>query len=226
MLCSETTSVNRNNAEGACAILRCKRWSCEICQPFNRSRVIHDARRGHPRTFLTLTCNPHRYETPDEAARDMRRALVMLRRSIETKYELKNMPFLVVFEKTKRGWPHMHILCRAPWINQEWLSNRWEELTGAKIVDIRRIKDNAKAYYYVTKYIGKQLSAFKGCKRWWRSHNYNIDEKEERPKVTFGARWEVVERRWCDYIADLKHFGYELRNERPGYAEFIKPAPW
>lgn len=220
MLCSEQTSVNRNNHEGVCSVLRCKKWDCDLCRPYNRHRVIKKALQGNPTSFLTLTCNPGHYETPDEAARDLKRAWIVLRRRAEVAFGIKKIPFIVIFERTKHGWPHMHMLIRARWISQKWLSDNMRDLIDAPIVDIRRIQDNGRAAKYVAKYLGKEPHAFKGCKRWWRSHNYKVEEDDVMPKIDFGSRWEVVDCNYDTYLQRLAMFGAEITEERPGYCHF------
>lgn len=63
----------------------------------------------------------------------------------------------------------------------------WEEITGSYMVDIRKIDSRGKAALYVSKYIGKDLAAFPGCKRWWRSHGYSAGANDDyQPDRTFG----------------------------------------
>lgn len=224
MLCAEAVLVNDNAVEGAVSILRCKKWDCPICQPYNRQRVIRKARDGKPNVFITLTCNPHRYDTPDQAAADMKRALVLLRRRIDRKYGVKKLPFMCVFERTKHGWPHMHILARAPWIDQKWLSDQMKELIDAPIVDIRKIQDQGRAAKYVSKYVGKDPHVFEGCKRWWRSHNFDLGEWEPGPKIAFGLKWREVDKTFDQYIADITARGYEIIEERMGFAHYRSPC--
>ena len=180
-LCGEHSLVNANNVEGVISSLKCKRWSCDECAQANRHRVMHHARCGRPNMFLTLTCDPKRHADPDSAAREMKRGLVALRRRIERRWKVKNIPFIVVYEKTKKGWPHMHLLLRAPFMHWKVLRAMWEDITGAFEVDVRFIKKASQVLFYVTKYIGKDLHAFAGCKRWWRSHNYE-DLHEQPPE--------------------------------------------
>lgn len=225
MLCSEMTLVNDGGTEGAYSVMRCKRWSCSNCQPYNRMMVIRAGRRGNPNTFITLTCNPMNYDTPDEAAADMKRAWVLIRRHIKEKYGIINLPFLAVFERTKQGWPHMHILCRASWIDQAWLSDQLRGLTGAYIVDIRRITDQGKAAWYVSKYVGKDPFAFLGCKRWWRSHNYEMEPEEKRPFVMFGDYYSTTSEPFDHLVAKLKREGAIIEEETPNYIRFSR-YPW
>lgn len=204
MLCSEAISVNQNSSEGQACLLKCRRWSCEKCLPDLRREVIQKAIAGHPRAMLTLTCNPANYSTPDEAARDMKRALVLLRRHLRARFGIEKLPFICVFERHKSGWPHMHLLIRGPFIPWKWLSLTWKRLIGAFQVDIRKIRGARDAASYVAKYIGKEPFAFEGCKRWWRSHNFDESEGERERRPKFGFDW----RRECGTIED---FAEELR---------------
>lgn len=185
-LCGEATLVNTNGHIGEISALRCKRWSCETCQPFNRQKVMQAAKEGNPNIFLTLTCDSKRYDTPEEAARDMKRGLVLLRRQIARRFNVKNVPFIVVFERTKKGWPHMHLLMRGSYMHWKKLRGMWQSIVGAAQIDIRFIKRKEHVLHYVTKYIGKDLAAFKGCKRWWRSHNYSEADADDEPLHLFG----------------------------------------
>lgn len=220
MLCSEHSSVNENNHEGVVSLLRCKRWSCDLCQDWNRRRVVALARRGQPNCFITLTVNPARYATPDEAAHDLKRGLVLLKRRIAKRYPSKKFSAMCVFERTKAGWPHLHILARAPWIAQKWLSDQMADLIGAPIVDIRKIQDQGRAAKYVSKYVGKDPHVFAHCKRWWRSHDYDQDDGWKPIKVMYGTRWQTVEVSYDEYIARAIMFGAEVEEIRSGFAYF------
>lgn len=200
-LCTDRTTVNNGQVEGRIATLRCKRWACPECAPENRRRVICKARDGNPTVFLTLTWNANRRETPDEAARVMKRAWVNLRRRVARTWPGERCPFIVVFEKTKRGYPHMHILMRARFIPQSWISDQMKDLIDAPIVDVRSIKDRKMAFFYVTKYLGKDPSSFEGCKRWWRSHDYEV-EVDDYVAVLFGHSITVVNQSFHSVKAD------------------------
>lgn len=221
-LCTDRTLVNENGAEGTYSTLKCKRWSCPHCSVSNRKRVVQKARDGNPTTFMTLTWNANRPETPDEAARAMKRAWVLLRQRIDRHFRVKNIPFIVVFERTKRGYPHMHILLRAPFMDQEWLSDQMKDLIDAPVVDIRAIKDRKHAFWYITKYLGKDLAAFEGCKRWWRSHNYECETEDPYRPFLFGARFEVININYHTMRARLAAGGYDIVEERRGWCHFTR----
>lgn len=211
-LCTDLSVVNGNRQEGEISMLRCKRWQCEVCHPVNRQKVIGIARRGEPNTFMTLTCDPQHYDTPDEAARDMKRGLVLLRRAIERKWNVKNIPFLVVFERHKSGWPHMHLLMRASYMHWETLRGIWNDIVGAYQVDIRRIKKRSQIYYYVTKYVGKELAAFEGCKRWWRSQNYNVVAEDLWQPIIYGSGFVRIAMNFerVQQILEAQRFEWEI----------------
>lgn len=225
MICSNSLLVKPQGHVATLAGLRCKRWSCPECARLNRDRVMKLAAAGKPNLFMTLTCDPKRYASPSEAAQDMRRGLVALRRRIERRWKVKNIPFIVVFERHKSGWPHMHLLLRAPYMHWKVLRGMWDDIIGAYEVDVRQIKKKSSVLYYVTKYIGKQLEKFEGCKRYWRSQNYcgaRIKEPkhpdyEKRPYVTMGSvkaalihlgrnGWIVSRLRRDEYLIEPPHY--------------------
>jgi len=220
MLCSEALLVNQGPTEGHAAILRCRRWSCDLCNPYNHRRIKRAAREGQPTIFLTLTCNPAKHETPDEAARSLKRAWVNLRRAMERELGIKRPPFIAVFEATKKGWPHLHILMRCKAIKQSWISDTMGRLNGAPICDIRAIKNVRQVASYVAKYISKAPEAFAQCKRWWRSHDYEI-AKEERPDFRqYSPYVSEVRQRLSIYAGMKRAMGFEVEISANGYASW------
>lgn len=186
MLCSEAILINQDPSEGHATVLRCKRWSCDLCNPFNHRRIKRKAREGKPNVFLTLTVNPSRHSSPDQAATALKTAWVNLRRAMKREHGIDQPPFIAVFEQTKKGWPHLHILMRCRFISQGWYSRSMARLIGAPIVDVRFIQDGGRVAAYVAKYISKAPEAFAHCKRWWRSHDYAVDVDEPVPFRRFG----------------------------------------
>lgn len=219
LLCSEAVAVNRNMDQGVVSVLKCKRWSCEICQPMLRWKVMKAATRGRPTAMLTLTCQPDLFDTPDQAARRMVKALASLRKALAREKGIKKLPMIAVFEKHKSGWPHLHILLRTKFISQKWLSEKWESLTGAFIVGITKIPTIHGAAQYVAKYIGKDLASFAGCKRWWRSHDYEVDPEDVYAKVRYG---QFIELEYCKTFAEMLSF---YRNS-PNYYVVEEGKSW
>jgi len=60
--------------------------------------------------------------------------------------------------KTNEGKGVLHIVFRGEFILQTWLSKTWEELHGAKIVDIRQLQGDTRriAAYLATQYLSLQ----------------------------------------------------------------------
>jgi hypothetical protein len=172
MLCQEQSLYKSGDGWIRVITLYCRAWSCPICRPRRRAQLIHEARDGHPTTFLTLTASPQSGATPQERARNLSHAWRRLRRKIIADFKISKLAFLAVFEATKAGEPHLHILARMPYVPQRWLSDQMAHLTSSPIVDIRRVRSAGQAASYVAKYIGKSPHRFAGCKRYWRSKDW------------------------------------------------------
>lgn len=66
----------------------------------------------------------------------------------------------VKYDAGKRAWhPHLHIVSEGDFVNQWQLSAEWLRVTGdSPIVDVRLLKSDRDAAYYVAKYITKGTS--------------------------------------------------------------------
>lgn len=172
MLCTEMTLLEQVGNAYWATPLYCNRWSCDICAPRRSAALRRLARRGDPDSFLTLTIRAKPGDDPDDLAVKLAHAWRRARRALMRERRLKSLPFLAVFERTKRGFPHLHILMRAPFIPQRTISRLMDDLIGSPIVDIRRISTAREAAAYVSKYVGKDPHAFLGVKRYWRSQDW------------------------------------------------------
>jgi hypothetical protein len=135
-------------------------------------------------------------------------------------YELTALPFLAVFEQTKLGWPHLHIVCRVPWIDQRWLSAQMDKAIGAPIVDIRRIANLQELAGYVAKYIGKDPHHFEGTKRYWKSKDYDLRSPFEWPDKPTWQRRTIDIRAW---ITEQQLAGYHAWCKSPTEAFAVRP---
>jgi hypothetical protein len=90
-----------------------------------------------------------------------------------------SIEYLAVFEETKKGWPHLHVLARCEYLPQAWLSERADQYIKSPIVDIRAVRNATHAAAYVAKYISKGPGRFEGCKRYWRTRHYQLHSLEE-----------------------------------------------
>jgi hypothetical protein len=146
-----------------------------------------------PTTFLTLTVNPSTGTDPADRARALANAWRICVKRARRKFTKHPIEYLAVFEKTKKGEPHLHILLRAPIIPHAWLSNTMNELIQAPIVDIRRVHSGSLAASYVAKYVGKGPKAFGTLKRYWSTPAFDpmADAIRERKRANKG-QWIII----------------------------------
>jgi len=211
MLCSEWALVKHGSADLTILPLRCKCWSCDLCRPLRHARLVREAQAGKPDLFVTLTSVYKPGRCPHMAARALARAWRVVRREYVTKHGKGSLPFLCVFEATKNGWPHIHIVARCKWLEKRWLRKRMEKLIGAKVVDVRRVRRSKSVARYVAKYIGKETQRFEGVKRYWRSLDYllpppDTDEEDADPC----EYWTVSRFNWLTEAAYYQSIGYSL----------------
>ncbi|KKK77056.1 hypothetical protein LCGC14_2857450 [marine sediment metagenome] len=197
MLCSEWSLVKREPTHTTVVPLRCHCWTCPECHPIRTQRLIAEAKAGNPNIFITLTSRNPGYGYPHEAAQKLARAWRIIRAEFLREHGKHSLPFICVFEKTEDGWPHLHIIGRCKWIEQKWLSERMDDLTGSPIADVRRAWGASKVAYYITKYVAKDPHRFEGTKRYWRSQDYLTPDPDEdtAPRRRTGL-WEVER---CDW---------------------------
>lgn len=225
ILCTDMTLVNTDGAERYAEPLRCRSWRCEYCQPQRKARLIAQAASGHANTFLTLTSSPETAQTPDQAARVLVIAWRKVRREAMRKYGYKRLPFLAIFEATKRGLPHLHILARLKWIDQAWLSRRMAFHARAPIVDIRRVKSQRDLVTYLAKYVGKQPHQFSTCKRYWQTRDWELAPEDERPsRARRNGVWSVVRCGFSCYLSMARDEGCFVIEEGDGFV--IHPGSW
>ena len=224
MLCSELTLVNEIPGEARVMPLLCRCWTCDNCRPMRKARLVAECLEGTPNTFITLTANPKTGNSPEHRARLLVRAWREVRRQTIRKYGYKKLPFMAVFEATKNGEPHLHILARSKWIDQKWLSNTMHFLMDSPIVDIRRIKDPNKMANYVAKYVGKDPHHFKGTKRYWRSLDYLLTLPPEDARRPGYNVW-LVERHTIEQTVDMYKFWGFTHIERDGDMWILKKPP-
>ncbi len=201
MLCSEAVMVNQGNLAARAVTIHCRTWSCEICQPRRQRELVDLAKSGKPTAFITLTVNPATGRGPDDRARMLSWAWRQVIKKAKKRYGYKKIPYICVFEATKKGEPHLHILARVKWIDQSWLSQQMKSLIGAPIVDIRRITSLGMVASYIAKYIGKQPHRFAHSKRYWSSKDWRLVRYEPTPPEGYWAdTWEFrkVDLNWLE----------------------------
>lgn len=216
MFCSERT-VRSDTRDGITLVgLACRCWTCDYCYQ-QRLRELRDiAADGNPSTFITLTVHPDDYYSPDLAARALSHAWRMIRQAAARDGYADKIPFLAVFETTRRGWPHLHILARTPYLPQRWLSQRAHAYGVGRVCDIRRVWNRRHASRYIAKYVSKAPHRFSGVKRYWRSQDYSEHGLTTRAVADSSRRWECHDGDLNHHIAVLQFDGYHVieRTER------------
>ncbi len=134
-------------------VLPCRRWSCRVCSAAKIQRLAGTVRLAKPNRLLTLTVDPSLYVTPAEAWGKTRRKVPILIRGLRKRFG--EVEYLRVTEVTKKGWPHFHLLVRSAFLPQPVVKSEWRSLTGAKIVDLRKVNRSFSAYTYLVKYLSK-----------------------------------------------------------------------
>ena len=214
MLCSEASLVNHGRFALRAVSLKCRAWTCEMCQPMRQRQLVELAKSGKPTTFVTLTSNPKTGTSPASRARALAKAWPMIVKRACKKYGYKAIPYFCVFEATKRGEPHLHILARVKWLDQKWLSQQMRELTGAPIVDIREVKSSKQIAHYISKYIGKEPHRFATCKRYWRTQSWVVEERaEDPPDDMWAIGWYIVKRPLLELQRRWTALGYDVALE-------------
>ncbi len=228
MFCSEWALVKVTFKSAHVLPLKCKCWTCDECRPGRTRRVVEEAKSGNPTFFITLTHRRRPGLTPSEAAEELVVAWRKIRRSYEKKHGKGSVAFMAVFEATKKGWPHIHIVARCKSFKEMWLRKKMRKLLNSPVVCVRRIHGKSKIAAYVTKYIGKNPHRFKGTKRYWRSLDYLLppadepyDEWDDIPY------WHVEQRFWLFVAQDLHDAGYTVKapwDQAPTYLK--EPSQW
>ncbi|MBW8018007.1 MAG: hypothetical protein FVQ82_17700 [Planctomycetes bacterium] len=205
MLCTQVSLVQQHEFHTVIVPLYCNTWSCDICAPRRRRRLVREAAEGAPNRLITLTVRAGDVAGQVSRARDLVRAWRTLRALYLRRHGKGSLEFLAVFERTRRGEPHLHILCRSGYVNQRWLSAQMARLIGAPIVDVRAIHGSRHAARYVGKYVAKGLGVFAGCKRYWRSLGYLEPSllEERRSADEYEPPWRMVLTPWRDLALNL-----------------------
>jgi len=225
MFCSEFALVKYSEPTRLVIPLKCRCWTCDDCRPARKARLEAEARAGAPTLFITLTSRRREGWCPDRAARLLVTAWRTVRAEYLKKHGKDSLHFLAVFEAYDSGWPHLHIVARAKWVDQRWLSRRMGALIGSPIVDVREVGNLSKRAAYITKYIGKNPHRFAGVKRYWRSLKYltPADDQEPADPSCFPL-WEIKRMNWRYVCFEYARMGWQVDYTREG-AAVSRPPP-
>lgn len=226
------TIVKVKGREMTAIKMTCRSWNCSSCVHDRKRQLIAEVRQGNPQRLLTLTVNPHWFDSPEERAAKLVYAWRMIRRRFFKRHPNATCEFLAVFEKTKLGEPHLHIVQRGAFMSQKWLSIQLEELIGAKIVDIRFVRSAKAVANYVSKYIGKEPHQFGTLKRYWRSLKFLPMSKAAARKLrNAGCAFYIMDVHWKPYFRACmrSHEVSGIQGLKRGFTAFLEydgPPPW
>jgi len=185
----------------------CKTWHCSVCGPRKTRQLCDAVAKARPNRFVTLTTAGHGTRTPREVWNEARRQISELAKTFRRTHG--EFEYCRVLEPHKSGYPHFHLIVRSPYIEKEELSRRWAHLSGAFIVDIRRINPARNVARYVAKYLTKCPKNLITERRVTQTRNF-FEPPEEREPNGY-------------HLAELRRFGTDL----PGTAYWEFPnAEW
>lgn len=221
----EGSSISRVTARGyVVRPLRCRSWGCVDCAPKRQQALRALALDGKPDTFLTLTVNIDRFGSKEEAHDSLKHRLIEFVKMARKKWRKLRVEYLCVIEETKKGWPHAHVLMRAPYIPQKAISDYFAEHMASPIVDIRKVHNQKKAASYVTKYVSKKPARFGDGKRYVRSQRWESDESRAWRKENQGRNmWQIWKEAPFIVVERLETLGHKFFPE-PGGAYVSPPA--
>lgn len=214
MYCGLATTIIDDGPGIKAFPFKCNCWHCESCFYRRLWSLKELAKAGKPSKFITLTASVKDYDTPSEAAQALVHGWRMLLQRMKRDGIVKEIEYLAVFEETQQGWPHLHILARAPYIPQEYISRYMDKYADSPIVDIRKVYTQRHAAWYVAKYVSKGPGRFEGTKRYFRSKNYVIDQDYlNRKKTTPHSLAVTVEASLCSVMSRLCHSGWSVTHD-------------
>lgn len=176
--CCKSSIVGQNLDRTECVIIPvpCKSWDCPHCGPRKRSAWIRRLTAGKPTRQMTLTCPVGKFLSAALAAQAMKVAWSKTVAKIRKLYG--SFEYALVWELTKKGVPHMHILFRGSYVSQKWLSGYWDKLGIGPIVYIQSLKSVAlhatHACKYLAKATGQSAAALAPLRVVQISNNYDL----------------------------------------------------
>lgn len=226
MLCGNTSSVKHTDT-GRCALPRyCGAWTCPACMPGRLTRLSEELAGGAPLLFLTLTWAVRPGFTPEDAARRQRQAWAKYVASYNREHGPRALQYMAVCEATKNGWPHLHILCRVPWIKAKELSAFMERETGSPMLKLLLLKSVRNVAKYLAKYMAKGPRQFGTLKRYWRTLGYLLPAFfEDRQARRRRAEWTADPRTWQEIGFDAALRGFRVDQLQPGVLIHAKKPP-
>ena len=132
--------------------------------------------------------------------------------------------YIKVPELSKNGKQHLHVLFRGSYIEQAMISDWWQELHQAKIVDIRKVKGGRNPRQlasYMAKYMSKE-NIYRYSWNWgwvWRGFCKDWDRLKKLFLYTYGAinaeNVHILTRAWRLWLVGFWQPDFTLLPEPP-----------
>jgi len=225
-VCGGWSLVKQSPVERRGKVLRCRSWRCDECAPIRRRQLMALAAAGNPVRFVTLTINPAVGLSPADRLGMLSHAWRTLVKRARRRWPTATLDYLAIVEATRLGEPHLHILLRSPFLPQRVLSVAMQDLIGAPVVDIRKIRNQREVVRYVAKYITKAPEQFGSAKRYWHTPDYEVEKwSPEKDEATPTGRWSIDRRSYRAIITEWSLEGwYEIDDDSP-IVRFICDIP-
>ena len=208
MFCREQSIVATSHFGQVAAPVKCKRWECPNCVEWRSRCLMARGLEGKPNRFITFTCRRGQYPDEVSAARAMVaawRTIVLRWRRLQKWHKCE---YLAVFEPHQSGWPHMHILWKGHWIDQEWLSQQGLALLNSPVQHVFKVTDAKSAAAYVTKYFSKAPTKYGTLKRYWTSKGWpKLKHIAAEQAFHKGFPFERLNQRIENIVAEWRRIG-------------------
>jgi len=200
----------------------CKVWDCPVCGPRKTWHLCRRIATAKPNRFLTLTSHHHASRTPKQVWDETRFQLPELIRTLRKR--TGPLEYCRVIEETKSGYPHYHLLLRSGFIPQQTISTIWQHLTGAFIVDIRKVDPNLRVASYIAKYLAKQTKLSFTNRRVTQSRGFFPTAGPVEPSP---YNWIACNRTLGSILTtlDSDYSSYDVEWITPAHAVFIGGKP-
>jgi len=130
-------------------------------------------------------------------------------------------------ERTKRGWPHFHMVARCPYIPQEWLSWQMAKRIKSPVVDIRAIRNLQRQVAYMVAYVTKEEHRFGNSRRYSFTQKYKLpSDTEHVPLAPPGTRFINEDKPLHTFLNAWIEAGHKMWKAGPrwhGYGEWVNP---
>jgi len=201
----------------------CGRRGCENCAPLRISRIKRRFRDGDPNKFFTITLPKGAYETQQQRVDVLHAALRALKKEMHKRHPLWEFEYGWCIELQTNGMPHAHVLARAKYMPQAWLSKFLVAHGCGPITDIRAVHSAKKRARYVAKYCAKADEFVDGRRAFGLSKGYTIPVWLERQlRRADGVTASLSRKAMTEVAADLCAQGFRIEWLSPSEATAIR----